>query len=330
MVKCFKCKHDIHLPCIGIACKAADICSPNLRFFCDDCLSESVTTNDTIDLNASTHTPSTAKGDRIKIRDILHEMNRLKSIVEENGKKLDSVDAKTTIICKSTDTLVNKALRPPLSSTPQMNPRTPNPHTPKNHRTSSHPIKSFADAARFGLPSVSGAKRKRSNDVDTVEVRKFDAPKPKVGTKKSNTNLSIVKPVEKPKPTEKKSFSRAIWISRFKPTTEQSEIVDYILAEIPVNDKEKFNVHKLVKKGADLTTMKFISFKIEVNDEEYNILNDTDMWPENVMVRPFIENQTLGNFLPSLNRKSETEQLTKDEMRMQTEPPAADFIVISE
>lgn len=315
MVKCFRCQHEIHLPCIGIKCKAAEISSPNVRFFCDECLNETITTNDAnevIDLNASMDVMSTPKK-RITIQAIMKEVNQLKSIVEENGKKLDSIDAKTTTICTSTDSLVNKALRPSLANTPYVTPF----GTPKNP-TPLKSYKTYAAAARHGATngssSIASAKRKRVNDESENAVKKFDAPKPKVGTKKTATALNIVPTVTKPKPTEKPSFSKSIWISRFNPTTEPSEIANYIVAETPVIDKAKFNVHKLVKKSADLSTMKFVSFKIELNEEEYNVLNDSDMWPEHVMVRPFIENQTLGSFFPSLHRKSATvEEIPMDQ-----------------
>lgn len=113
---------------------------------------------------------------------------------------------------------------------------------------------------------------------------------------------------------QKGSFNRALWISRFNPLTEPSEIIEYIASETPVSDKSKFNVRKLVKKGTDLSTLKFVSFKIEVNDPEYDILADPDVWEENVTVRPFIENSKFGDFLPTLHRKSSTEKKSPIQM----------------
>lgn len=90
---------------------------------------------------------------------------------------------------------------------------------------------------------------------------------------------------------------------------EPSEIVDYIVSDTPVNDTSKFNVQKLVKKGTDLATLKFVSFKIEVNEDEYKILSEPDMWPEHVLMRPFIENKKLGNFFPQSNQKPTAEEM---------------------
>lgn len=156
---------------------------------------------------------------------------------------------------------------------------------------------SFANVIQNETPK--SAKRLRTNDIPITQ--KFEAPKPKMGTKSTVTRLNVV---AKPTRIEKPVFKKAIWVSGFNPATTTEEIVEYIVTETPVNDKLKFNVHKLVKKDKDLSTMKYVSFKIEVNEEEFDILCNPELWPENVLVREFLLNKTLGDFFPSITQNN--------------------------
>lgn len=144
-----------------------------------------------------------------------------------------------------------------------------------------------------------------NDDGNATKVQKNDAPKPTTGTKAASSKFSIVKQTPIVKPT----FNRAIWVSGFNPSTEPSTIVDYIVSDTPVTDTSKFNVQKLVKKGTDLGTLKYVSFKIEVNEDEYKILIERNMWPENVWMRPFTDKKKLGDFFPVLNQKATGEAM---------------------
>jgi hypothetical protein len=261
--------------------------------------------NENNDLNTSVS--ATPKGEKITIRSIMNEVGQLRSIVEDTHEKVKLIDAKTTNISNSTDVLVNRALRPPLSQHIGSVNNTPSTTPMRNRQQKSGP--SYADTVRLNQQS-STHKRKQSNDVgNPSKLQKIDAPQPKTGTKAASSKLSVVKPIAKPAPIAKPTFNRAIWVSRFNPLTEPSTIVDYIVSDTPVTDTSKFNVQKLVKKGTDLDTLKFVSFKIEVNEDEYKILSDPDMWPEDVLMRPFIENRKLGDFLPPVNRQRTTEAM---------------------
>lgn len=63
-----------------------------------------------------------------------------------------------------------------------------------------------------------------------------------------------------------------------------------------------------MKKGQDLSTLKFVSFKVAVNQDEFDVLMDPDVWPENVMVREFLQNVTLGDYFPALPNRNEKNQ----------------------
>lgn len=107
---------------------------------------------------------------------------------------------------------------------------TPRAKTPMlNRQQSTAP--SFADVARLNASSPAQKRRQSNGDGNAAKMTKFEAPKPKVGTKSSTVQLNIVKPIVKPTPVEKPSFNRAIWVSRFGPMTEPSTIVNYVHCE---------------------------------------------------------------------------------------------------
>lgn len=276
-VKCFNCKQDIHLPCIGISVKADKLASPNIRFMCDHCIQSSQTSNEAQDLNASIS--ATPGGRRITNKSIIHEVSQLRTIIEAQVEQLKLIDARTITIASSTDVLVNRAIRPPLGNTP--NPATDIGATPSSNRQwgpnrQRTAQQYFPNAARDS-PFKSNKRKNSYDSGNPTKITKIDLPKPQMGTKASNNKLCAVKLTEKPKRNEMPSFDRTIWISRIEPSTEPSAIADYIVSETSVTDKSKFNVRKLVKPGTDCSTLKSVSFKIEVNDDEYSVLIDPNV-----------------------------------------------------
>lgn len=109
-------------------------------------------------------------------------------------------------------------------------------------------------------------KRKRSNSPD-VSRQKPQFPPAKMGTKSSVNGLSVVKPNRNR--DDEPEFKKALYVSGLHPTTSNGELADYIVQNTSVNDKTEFNVHKMVKKDADLSVLRFVSFKVEMNDDEF-------------------------------------------------------------
>lgn len=295
--KCSNCEAIVHLPCIGIeSLTVSQLSLPNIKILCNKCVKND-TTNTTVSVNMeSSFTKATPKNEKLTIKAIMNEVIMLRNVVETNSKKLDTIDKKTDTIC--TNTLVDMSTIPKQQqtiNTPKTSKQT-NVHTPQT---------SFANIIRNNLPPKSAKRRRTENSPKTV---KYNAPKPKTGTKTAFSGLSVV---AKPKRIEKPTFAKAVWVSRLNPETTNEEIIDYIEKNTPVNDK--FNVHKLVKKDRDVSTLKFVSFKVEVNEHDFEILMNPDVWPEDVMVREFLKNPTLGDFFPDLNaqknRKLSTETI---------------------
>lgn len=113
-----------------------------------------------------------------------------------------------------------------------------------------------------------------------------------------------------PKPNNnrdnKPKFEKPLWVSRMDPATSNDDVVAYITSNTSVTDKEQISVHKFVKKDVDLSTLKFISFKVEMNADDLKLLNDENLWPEKVQVREFMQTpkNVLGNYFPPLNEQA--------------------------
>lgn len=168
-------------------------------------------------------------------------------------------------------------------------------------------------AAASGTPT---GKRKRVNNSPQREKPKF--PTPKMGTKSNVGGLSAI-PQRARKIDEKPKFEKAIWISRLSPDTTEDQIIDYIVNNTAVTDRTKMNVHKLVKKGVEMSSLNFVSFKVELNIADFDVLNDPEVWPQHVLVREFSQAPkiTLGDHLfPAMNRPNEHQSSSSDPLAM--------------
>ena len=299
--KCSQCKHIVHLLCIGINVKFAEINSPNIKILCQKCVTATEPQMPTAELNASFGKTSTPKSEKTTIRAIMGEVKMLRDLIEANGTKLDTIDKKADVIVNRTESMTEIASKPSTQmQTQHTDFRTPRTMISGKKQIAT-PKNTFANALKSnGLPS---AKRQRTEKPPQM---KFTETKPtaKVGTRQS-AGLSVV---AKPKRPEKPSFSKAIWISRLTPTETTENITEYIVSNTSVTDKSKFTVHKLVKKDRELSTLRFVSFKIEVNQDEFDVLIKEDIWPEEVMVREFLKTKTLGDHFPALIGKVNSEK----------------------
>lgn len=150
-------------------------------------------------------------------------------------------------------------------------------------------------------------KRRRTTELLMIDnstsqtVNKVNVPSPQQGTK----NVQIGKPVEARKIPPKKvnPLTKSVWVSGFHPDTTTDEIANYITENTAVTDKTKFYISKLVKKDHDITKMTFISFKIDVSPEDFDVLCKRENWPERNKVREFVKlsppKSTLNEFMPT-------------------------------
>lgn len=166
-----------------------------------------------------------------------------------------------------------------------------------------------------GSNTPTSSKRKRDESSHRVNRENVKFPTPKVGTKTNVGGLSVV-PKRDRKNEDKIQFPKALCVSRLNPTTEEDNVIEYITSNTPVTDKSKMKVHKMVKKGADLSVMNYVSFKVELNESDFDILKDESHWPEHVTVREFYPKASkisMGDHLfPALNDNSKRQATTSN------------------
>lgn len=323
---CSDCRTVIHLPCIGIHVKFSQIDLPNIRIICNECvnkLSKPAAQIPTSSQEKTIVSPKTTPTTN-DMKTIVEEVRELRELIMKNGNKLNEIDTKTTVLVEKA--IVQPAFAPinsPIVPPPQMNPLisfTPNSsRRPRNSRKNPYESQkppatlSYADAARQN-DSQNSAKRKRSEP--TVPSAMKITQKAKVGTRSSTCGLTVY---SQPKRNEKPKFDRAIWVSRFDRYTTVEEISDYILAETDIDDKSEYSVHKLVKKDCELDSLRFVSFKIQVNEDNFAVLMDPEMWPTGIRVREFLNNTTLGDHIfPALGKKNGTTSTEAMEIEAET------------
>lgn len=132
------------------------------------------------------------------------------------------------------------------------------------------------------------------------ERARLKVPTPKKGTRA----ITIGKPVvqRQPKPT----FDKAVWVSGLNSETTTEEMINYVLSNTSIEYKSQLDCHKLVKKDADLSKLSFVSFKISVNNDHFDILMNPDIWPNYVAVREFRQLTTFGDFITKVNTPDQT------------------------
>lgn len=228
--------------------------------------------------------------------------NELKSIKEMLSSLINATNTNTAEIAeiKSLSTQTDANVKKVSEQNIAMNLSVP--QSPAMKYVNDFRARSYAAAtASVGTP---GIKRKR---VDTIERPKPKFPEPKVGTNSNANGLTIVPRVNRVR-DDKPVFAKALYVSGLGPATSSEEIADYIVSNTTVNDLTKFKVHKMVKKDADITKLKYVSFKVELNVDELEILDNKELWPQGVRVREFEQKPktVLGDFFPSLQAKQAT------------------------
>ena len=329
--KCFSCKKQCFLACYGVSLALNQITAydqlnqknqlftptSNIQFLCTECLSS--TNPSSQSLNDSISTP---KAEKLTIRGIMQEVTKLQDqfaslhlTTNEMNQKLDSIEGKTNDIKLNTEAVMNKTSSQPnktdenntmLFGSPSLSTRQFRPQLNRKATTYASITRANGNSSQYSTPMST---KRRRNDVPVQQPKKPNVPAPKMGT---NTNAHRLVAIAKPEPkkvVEKPKFEKAVWVSRLAPSITEEDIRDYITTNTSVTSN--FTVRKLVAKDRDVSSLNFISFKIAVNLTDFDILNDPIVWPQNVLVREFVENNpvTFGAFLPnnlnvSIDRKS--------------------------
>nr|XP_029721550.1 uncharacterized protein LOC115262800 [Aedes albopictus] len=143
---------------------------------------------------------------------------------------------------------------------------------------SSKSIRSVQSPAVKRWPSIDlpvrAAKRPRGPDSSQI-------PECRSGSKQVGINVVSV-------PTCGKPVSKFwLYLSRIRPSVTNEEISAMVRANLELNEDP--DVVKLVAKGADVSNMSFISFKVGLDPALKSNALDPSTWPEGILFREFEE-----------------------------------------
>lgn len=123
----------------------------------------------------------------------------------------------------------------------------------------------------------SAVKRRRVNDGDSVSIPKAPG---NVGTKA----LGVIKTVQ----LDQRDDENLLWLylSAFNPKTSESQIASFVKECLDMTEIQP-KVVKLVPKGTDLNSLRFVSFKVGLGEQFREKALASESWPENIRFREF-------------------------------------------
>lgn len=171
-------------------------------------------------------------------------------------------------------------------------------------------------------PISSKRKRNEDNDNELISTEAKNA-KPTVIIPKPRMGISEGVIGQKPKPREPRTpkqmtneFRKSLRVAGLDPSVTVEQLDDYITKNTPITDSSRFKCTMLVKKGLDLSLLSYISFKIDVSDQDFDCLTNLANWPNYVTVREFIrmdrpKPQSMGDSLqPRKFQRTDNENVT--------------------
>lgn len=84
-----------------------------------------------------------------------------------------------------------------------------------------------------------------------------------------------------------------IFVSRLKPTITDNEFKEFVKNNLLISDAYCTRINKDSQNGVGSS---YISYKISVPLESYEVVMNADAWPEHVLIKEFNFNQNRGNF----------------------------------
>lgn len=300
-IECYGfCGKKFHFSCISKTNKAYKkqvitllIEIPNLQWYCDDCI------------------PYTING---TYSGILQNINSCVNVLTNsiNGQQLDNGSI-STISSNSTSPVNGLTNTQPIQIQTQIqtgfqNSSIQNAIITELQSNSSDSVANtsiisidMTSDEPFNADSVTvNAKRKLSPAVENAKRRKSNVHSPShsshlgdfVAVNKSQINT-----------IENNENSRCIYITPFKPTTDSSEIISHLKSFGVIREFiDKINCVKLISDKVNQNKLSFVSFKLFVPDEYFNLVADKSIWPQGISVKEF-ENRS--KLIPKPKQKNQ-------------------------
>lgn len=273
MIHCFVCKGNYFAKCFGIDDSVYDALAPrsifaedsNIQFVCPKCLKR------------PNHGVSVSKPIEQDVKAIKLKLDR----VLEQHEKMDEKLASINVACKNID--VGLKVR---RSTP-----------------------SFADVVRKSNSNISppiltqASKRPRVEPIAPANAANRPVQRSTARTGASDAVIGPGIPEGVQGVPSQRRFDKSVWVSRFHTDTTADQVLDFVCSITGCDDKSKFFCKKLVKRDADLSQLRFVSFKIDVDQKYFERVADPGIWPKYILVREFFNERRTVPISLSSNRQ---------------------------
>lgn len=82
---------------------------------------------------------------------------------------------------------------------------------------------------------------------------------------------------------------RFVYVSRFENSVTKEQVIKHVVKKLNIPENDVI-CRSLVKLNVDASTLRFISFKIGVFEDDFDKVMNAEIWPNEVLIREFISN----------------------------------------
>ena len=294
-VSCVKCRKVCFLLCHGVdkisngmgrlktsSGLAVYVEISNAKFACPTCLSEgNVIVQTTINASKASTIENVTNNDLLDCMKAGFE--ELKVQVTENSER--SVKNLKKVVLRMTKSLTDAT-------------KTNEPLTKLKTPLYSTILKNKMKNSASTTPLSSKRKRNFNDEFDTElllidnrterTISSVKIPEPKRGTKETTIGQKPL-PFIPRSPARLNPFQKSVRVAGLHPSVTVEELNEYIMKNTPLSEVAKFRTRLLVKKDQDVSRLSYVSFKVDVSSDDFNVLMNLNYWPNYVTVREFIQ-----------------------------------------
>lgn len=294
--KCGHCGNELHLPCIGIEHKVNEVLfHRNIRVFCNDCSeslpvgahtmpkAHSVVKPSSLSSSAFFGATNSGAVSSAKMDAIAALLLEVRDIARDTNKKVTSnVDSSQSYadVAKKVDEIRDIATK--------TNERV-------NEKCFNKPVALPAGRSLIAFPPLGTPSSKRkceSSPPPLQSQRKFVGRKLTTGTATITTHglgsrveLSNGNMLQSPRTR----LAKAIYVSRMQNDVTKEKIVEYLKSQVADLNENEISLRLLVKKDVDVSTRRFISYRLACTEALYDKFIKPSFWPDHIEIGEFFE-----------------------------------------
>lgn len=290
--KCGNCGSELHLPCIGIDRKVCEVqFHRNIRVYCNACSNLLPVGIFNADAAKKVVKPSSFSSGNLvassseteaKIDSIAALLSEVRDIARDTNKKV-------TLNVASSQSYADVAKK--MDEIKEITAKT---NAKVNEKFSDNQIAPFSTEGKLNIfPSLGTPnKRKRMDSSQPLSVppsRKYFGRNLVHGTA-NVTNHGLGDRVDlKESQGLRPRLTKAIYVSRMKNTVTSEKLLSYIKSQMPELNESEVSLRLLVKKDVDVSTRRFISYRLACNEDLYDKFMDPSFWPDHIEIGEFFE-----------------------------------------